>query len=104
MVPAGAAARGGGGVQPPSAGVAYRGGGAYAALLAGHFAAAGATVSVLTSGSGGTERVGAVTVHRRVSRWDWHVRHTLRAVIAEEQPDIVHLQYQTGMYAMHPAV
>jgi len=85
---------------PPTPG----GVGDYTALLATHLAAAGATVSVLTSGSGAAERVGEVTIHRRVSRWDWRVRQTLRAVIEEEQPDTVHLQYQTGMYAMHPAM
>lgn len=78
--------------------------GDYTALLASHLTDAGAAVSVLTSGSGRLEHSDGVTVHRRVSRWDWRVRHEVRAAVEEERPDIVHLQYQTGMYAMHPAV
>jgi glycosyltransferase involved in cell wall biosynthesis len=85
---------------PPTPG----GVGDYTALLATHLAAAGATVTVLTSGSGGTEQVGAITVLRRVPRWGWAIADIVHGVIRSVRPDVVHLQYQTGMYGMHPAM
>jgi glycosyltransferase involved in cell wall biosynthesis len=36
--------------------------------------------------------------------WDWRCWQALDQVIAVEQPDIIHIQYQSGAYAMHPAI
>ncbi len=85
---------------PPSPG----GVGDYTALLAAHLGEAGTSVAVLTTGKGDTERVGTHTISRTVTTWDWGVRGRLREAVAAFKPDIVHLQYQTGMYQMHPAV
>jgi glycosyltransferase involved in cell wall biosynthesis len=85
---------------PPGVG----GVGDYTALLARHLAEAGAAVSVLTSGSSERRRDGDVSVYPVVRRWDWCVARVVREVVARMRPDVVHLQYQTGMYGMHPAI
>ncbi|MGI8855764.1 MAG: glycosyltransferase [Thermomicrobiales bacterium] len=85
---------------PPTPG----GVGDYTALLAAHLAEAGATVSVLTSGSGTTVRDGDVTVFPIVPRWDWTIARIVRSAVENVRPDVLHLQYQTGMYGMHPAI
>jgi glycosyltransferase involved in cell wall biosynthesis len=38
------------------------------------------------------------------SNWGWRSWHTIRQAIAQTQPDILHIQYQTGAYSMHPAI
>ena len=78
--------------------------GDYTALLARHLAAAGAAVSVLTSGSGEILHDGDVTVFPVMRRWDWRVARIVRETVALVRPDVLHLQYQTGMYGMHPAI
>ncbi len=85
---------------PPTPG----GVGDYTALLAKHLAEAGATVSVLTSGRGEMSRSGDVTIFPVVRRWDWSVARVVRETVARARPDVLHLQYQTGMYGMHPAI
>lgn len=78
--------------------------GDYTAILAAHLASAGATVAVLTTGDGTVRPDGDVTVFSHVSSWGWQSVDALRRVIGIFCPEIVHLQYQTGMYDMHPAV
>lgn len=78
--------------------------GDYTALLAKHLAAAGASVAVLTSGDGAVVDDSAVRVHRTVARWNWGVLRAVHATLMHERPDVLHIQYQTGMYGMHPAV
>lgn len=85
---------------PPTPG----GVGDYTALLAAHLAMMGATVAVLTSGSGTTQRDGEVTIFPIVSRWDWTIGRIVRNIVGHMRPDVLHLQYQTGMYGMHPAI
>lgn len=36
--------------------------------------------------------------------WDWRAWHAAARCVARLSPDIVHIQYQTGAYAMHPAI
>jgi glycosyltransferase involved in cell wall biosynthesis len=36
--------------------------------------------------------------------WDWRCWQAIRAAILRERPEIVHIQYQTGAYGMHPAI
>lgn len=43
-------------------------------------------------------------LHRIIMRWDFHLLGQTEALIDELQPDIVHIQYQTGAYGMHPAI
>lgn len=78
--------------------------GDYTALLAAHLATAGATIAVLTTGNGAVRHDGDVTVYACVPSWGWGNGKAVHAVMRSFRPEIVHLQYQTGMYGMHPAV
>ena len=62
--------------------------------------AEGWTVAVLTSieASPGT-RISAI-----VRRWDWSVFSRVRRAIRSHRPAVVHLQYQTAAYGLHPAI
>lgn len=68
--------------------------------LQGALEAIGWSTAVLTAtaASPGT-RVSAI-----VDRWDWSTFERLGRAIRAHQPDVVHLQYQTAAYGMHPAV
>ena len=85
---------------PPTPG----GVGDYTALLARHLTHEGATVAVLTSGTGADTNENGVRVLRRVPRWGWGLRGYICDAIRDTSAKIVHIQYQTGMYGMHPAV
>lgn len=85
---------------PPTPG----GVGDYTALLAAHLAAAGATVSVLTTGNGTVRHDGDVTMYAQARSWSGGIADTARGILRSFRPDIVHLQYQTGMYQMRPSV
>lgn len=78
--------------------------GDYTALLAAHLAATGLTVAVLTTGEGSVWRDGDVMVYARVPSWGWGIAHHVRALTRDIRPDALHLQYQAGMYRMHPAI
>lgn len=84
---------------PPEVG----GVGDYTALLAGALQAQGVEVVVLTS-----SRVCAANqpfaVHARMPHWGWSAWPTALRVAREDSPDVIHLQYQTAAYAMHPAI
>lgn len=59
-------------------------------------------VCVLTSRrAGGSEQP---WVRPLVSRWDWASLRTIRGVVRDFAPDVIDIQYQTGAYAMHPAI
>jgi len=77
--------------------------GDYTALLAAHLASAGAAIVVLTTGNGAVRHDGDVTVYESVPSWGWSNVDAVHEVMRSFRPDIVHLQYQTGMYGMHPA-
>ncbi len=81
----------------------------YTQLLAQRLTRLDVDVDVLTSfDSDGGEFVPddpyGVNVYRRVHRWNFGVLRHLREVIALKRPDILHLQFQTGAFGMHPAV
>jgi polysaccharide biosynthesis protein PslF len=38
------------------------------------------------------------------SNWGWRIGRDVRAVLQQMRPDILHIQYQTGAYGMHPAI
>jgi polysaccharide biosynthesis protein PslF len=40
----------------------------------------------------------------RSANWGWRIWREIRLALAHSQPDILHIQYQTGAYAMHPAI
>ncbi len=81
----------------------------YTQLLAQRLARLDVDVDVLTSfDSDGGEFVPndpyGVNVYRTVHRWNFGVLRHLRELLARKRPDIVHLQFQTGAFGMHPAV
>jgi len=78
--------------------------GDYTALLAAHLAASGATVAVLTTGSGTVRHDGDVTVYESIPSWGWRSVEAVQGAMRSFRPKVVHLQYQTGMYGMHPAI
>ena len=39
-----------------------------------------------------------------ISKWDWSSLSAIANVCREYAPDIVHIQYQTGAFGMHPAI
>jgi glycosyltransferase involved in cell wall biosynthesis len=40
----------------------------------------------------------------RITKWDWSLAGSVRQAITDSSADIVHIQYQTGAFAMHPAI
>lgn len=40
----------------------------------------------------------------RTTKWDWSLAGKVRQAIADSGANIVHIQYQTGAFAMHPAI
>jgi glycosyltransferase involved in cell wall biosynthesis len=44
------------------------------------------------------------SVHRLVARWGWNILPLVAGWVRGQSPDVVHIQYQTAAYGMHPAV
>jgi glycosyltransferase involved in cell wall biosynthesis len=63
----------------------------------------GTDVHVLTScrGEKGSEHV---VVHPLIQRWTWRCWKPIVELVQRERPDVVHIQYQTAAYSMHPAI
>lgn len=85
----------------------------YTRCLAAALAERGAVVDVVTTrrgraggegDSGATTSAGRVAVHRAVPGWRWSVLAQLREVVRRLDPDVVHIQYQTAAFGMHPAI
>jgi glycosyltransferase involved in cell wall biosynthesis len=38
------------------------------------------------------------------SSWGWRIGRDVRTALQQTRPDILHIQYQTGAYGMHPAI
>ncbi len=76
--------------------------GDYTNEIAKGFAACGVHVGVLTS----TQARGnyPFSVLPIVDAWNWSTLRLIAHRVREFQPDIVHIQYQTGAYGMHPAI
>jgi len=94
------------GEYPPMQG----GVGDYTRELARALARMGIDVAVLTSTRAGEERVeadtvpGGVRVLPRVEQWDWRCWGAVRRAIRELAPDVLHIQYQSAAYGLHPAI
>jgi glycosyltransferase involved in cell wall biosynthesis len=71
-------------------------------------AARGAQVSVLTSTYAATTDAAfhpsAFLLHPSVKSWDWSSLRVISQTLRDLQPDLVHLQFQTGAFGMHPAI
>lgn len=85
-----------------------RGGvGDYTACLARALARQAVRCSVVTTHLPGARRERRPfdpTVCPAIRRWDWGSWRHLPALLRDLRPDVVHLQYQTGAFGMHPAV
>ena len=83
--------------------------GDYTRMLGRALIARGHRVVVLTGGNaaGATRPIveqGDPPPYVATRDWSWRSIHPLLETIAEREPDIVHIQYQTGAYGMHPAI
>lgn len=64
----------------------------------------GLEVAVLTSAGAGGLPGDDLEVHPRVRNWGWGSLPALVRFLRGCRPEVVHLQYQTGAYRMHPAI
>lgn len=73
----------------------------------------GLDVTVLTSVRGEStqedapvtpDEVAPLLILRRVAKWDWSARSLIRETIQETRADVVHIQYQTAAFGMHPMI
>lgn len=90
------------GEYPPATG----GVGDYTHLLGRTLLVQGHQVSVLTT-QASPEADGQHDPERLVlplQRWSWTILLPLLRAITARRPDVVHIQYQTGAYGMHPAI
>lgn len=87
---------------PPAPG----GVGDYTHLLGRALLAQGHQVSILTTQSSPeADRPGdPQRLVLPLPRWSWSILLPLLRAITARRPDIVHIQYQTGAYGMHPAI
>ncbi len=69
-------------------------------------AALGADVQVITSTSARDVRPAkrSFVVHPIIAKWNWSSLRAIARAAREFAPDIIHIQYQTGAYGMHPAI
>lgn len=67
--------------------------------------ALGVEVGVLTSTKAqAPSPKSPVRIFPVLEKWDWSSWKKISRVIQEFQPDLAHIQYQTGAFAMHPAI
>ncbi len=81
--------------------------GDYTRCLAAHLCTEGHTVTVIT-GSGGAPPAAATTHEpatlRTIGGWGWRCWRDTIAALDSLRPQVLHIQYQTGAYGMHPAI
>lgn len=91
------------GEYPPMQG----GVGDYTWKLGSALAAQGIDVHVLTSEDAGPTHLlpaGVDNVYPVVHRWGWGTARQVNIVVANAAPDIVHIQYQSAAFDLHPAI
>lgn len=76
--------------------------GDYTRLLASALRAEHIPAQVWTGHQGAGDGVPRVVLELPV--WNWQVWGRMLAAVHERKPAIVHIQYQTGAYGMHPAI
>lgn len=74
--------------------------GDYAARLGEALARRGHTISTLTSAANAR---GSDALHS-IESWGWRSWREVAAALERIRPDVLHIQYQTGAYGMHPAI
>ena len=62
----------------------------------------GSDVQVLTSKQ--ARPMAGMTIHPLVERWNWSSWGTVLGLVRQQQPDVLHIQYQAAAYGMHPAI
>ena len=69
-------------------------------------AACGANVRVLTSAHARSDamRDSVFAIYPIVEKWDWSSWRLIWNTYDQFNPDIIHIQYQTGAFGMHPAI
>ncbi len=74
-------------------------------------AALGVNVCVLTAQAASSKQAaGSDAIRnsqfaiRTIKKWDWSCLRAIANVVHEFAPDIIHIQYQTAAYGMHPAI
>ncbi|HEX7593004.1 MAG TPA: glycosyltransferase family 4 protein [Anaerolineae bacterium] len=68
-------------------------------------AALGVQVQVLTSTQAGYAiRYSPFAINPVIRKWDWSSLGVITRVAREFAPDVIHIQYQTGAFGMHPAI
>lgn len=77
--------------------------GAYTATLGQALTDAGCRVSILT-GQATAPHNTPLPVYAEIPRWGWRIGRTVAQRAQELGATWVHVQYQTGAYAMHPAI
>lgn len=79
--------------------------GAYTAALGQALQAQGCQISILTGAAVDTpDTASSLPVYAAIQRWDWRIGRQIAHWARQLQADWVHIQYQTGAYAMHPAI
>lgn len=79
--------------------------GDYTGMLAGALGDLGLDVHVVTSASAGSPGdASSPAVHPVIRDWGWRCLGTIGGLCDVIRPDIVHLQYQTASFGLHPAV
>jgi glycosyltransferase involved in cell wall biosynthesis len=87
------------GEYPPMQG----GVGDYTRELGAALARQGMEVHVLTSAQA-AQGPEPLTVHPVVARWGWGIGRQAETLARQIQVDVLHIQYQTAAYGMHPAI
>ncbi len=62
----------------------------------------GSQVHVVTSTGGGP--VSGIEVQPIIERWNWSCWRAILDLVARQQPDVLHIQYQAAAYGLHPAI
>ena len=81
--------------------------GDYTWKLGAALAAQGIDVHVLTSEDASPAHLlpaGVENVYPVVHRWGWGTARQVNIVVANAAPDIVHIQYQSAAFDLHPAI
>ncbi|HVB64658.1 MAG TPA: glycosyltransferase, partial [Nitrolancea sp.] len=75
--------------------------GDYTARLVSALAGNGWHARILTSEAARSEDP---RVLAQVHRWNWDITDQIREALESTQAELLHIQYQTGAYGMHPAI
>ncbi len=88
------------GEYPPQPG----GIGDYTRMLGHSLHTQGVQVSIITGGHAAAAPDEGLRVWRGVPAWGWQSWQVVLQALAALHPDLLHIQYQAGAYAMHPAI